>query len=115
MLGQPRKRFVAHSLSRQFRHHVVELEVEMSNPAVGQDDIGVEYLTGKRMNAAWPDGRADVVVEPTNKVVLHVFGIKVHEGAGTCVLVVDFDMASEKPTFSKALFQYSIPCFTQRR
>ena len=75
---EPSERFGAHSFHGQLWHHVVELEAEVTDPAVGQNDVGIEDLAGHRMHAAWTNRGSNVIVEPTDEVVLYVFWIEIH-------------------------------------
>ena len=43
------------------------------------------------MNAAGPDRRANVIVQPADEVVADVFGVQVHVGVGLGVLLADLD------------------------
>ena len=73
------------------RHNFVELLPVMANPAVGQNNVGVENLAGQWVDTARPDGGADVVVEPADKVVPGILGILLHVRSSGGVLVVDLD------------------------
>ena len=43
------------------------------------------------MNAAWPDGCPNIVVEPADEVVLNIFWIEIHKIAGLGVLVINLN------------------------
>ena len=45
MLGKPGQCFGGHPVHRNFGHQFGELVFESSNPAVGQDDVGIQDLT----------------------------------------------------------------------
>ena len=75
------------------------LEIEVPYPAIGQNNICVKDFASERVHTARSDRRADIVIEPTHKVVLHVLGIEVHVVAGLCVLVEDFDRIRESNLF----------------
>ncbi len=53
----------------------MELKIEVSNPNVGENDVRIEDFAGQRMHATWANGGPNVVVQPTDEVVLDVFGI----------------------------------------
>ena len=63
----------------------------MANPAVGQNNVGVENLAGQRVDPARADGGADIVVEPADKVVPGILWILLHVRAGGGVLVVNLN------------------------
>src|SRR5207247_7178311 len=64
ILFQPGERIRSKTLHRQPRQQFAELPLEVANPTVGENDVGVEDLAGERMDAAGADRRADIVVEP---------------------------------------------------
>ncbi len=99
VLTQPRECFSTEALHRDGRKNLVELVEEVTNPAVRQDDVGIENLAGHRVNSAGADGRADVVVQPANEVVPDVFRIKLHVPTGLSVLVINFDRVQETDLF----------------
>ena len=88
---EPGNRLRSHPLHSDLGHHVMVLEVKVSNPTIGQHDIRVEDFPSHRMHPTWPDRGSDVVVEPTNEVVLDVFWIQIHGRRRAWILVENFD------------------------
>ena len=88
---QPSERLRRKALHSDTRQDLVELHPVMTNPAVGQNNIGVENLASQRVDPAWPDGSANVVIEPTHEVVPGILWILLHVRTGGGVLVVNLD------------------------
>ena len=91
MLLEPGECFRCETLHCDPREDFVELHPVMTNPAVGQNNIGVENLAGQRVDTARADGGADIVVEPADKVVPGILWILLHVRAGGGVLVVNLN------------------------
>ena len=58
----------AEAFHRQLGQHLAELPLEMANPAVGQDDVGVEDLARERMHPARADRRALLLLSQRTKL-----------------------------------------------
>ena len=91
MLLEPGECFRRETLHCDAREDFVELLPVMANPAVGQNNVGVENLAGQRVDPARADGGADIVVEPADKVVPGILWILLHVRAGGGVLVVNLN------------------------
>ena len=91
MFGQPGQRFGTHSLHRGLWQQFVELHPVVTDPAVGENDVGVEDFAGQRIDPAGPNRGADVVVEPADEVPPHILGVLLDVAAGACVLEFDLD------------------------
>ena len=102
MLSKPGQGFGRYFLHRDLGHDLVKLIFKHANPTIGQDNISVEDLARLRIDSTWTDRRADVVVQPADKVVLHVFRIFVHVSVGLFVLHADFDRVNN-PNLFKSL------------
>ena len=63
----------------------------MPDPAIRQNDVRVQDLARERINPAGPDGGADVVVEPADKIIPDILRVLLHVSSGRRVLVIDFD------------------------
>ena len=88
---EPSDGLCGHPFHSDIGHQVMVLEVKVSDPAVGQHHVGIENLAGHWMHAAWANRGTDVVVEPTDEVVLNIFRIQIHGGRCAWVLVEDLD------------------------
>ena len=73
----------------------------MADPAVGEDDIGVEDLAGEGVGARGSDGGAHAIGEPADEIVIHVFRVFFHVFAGGGVLEVDLDGIDETDLFER--------------
>ena len=62
------------NLWQQFR----KLSLIGSDPAVRQNNVGVQDLARQRVDSTWTNRRSDVVVQPTDKVVTCIFRVLVH-------------------------------------
>ena len=91
MFHIPGKFFRRSAFHDQLWHNVAELVFESTNPTVSQNDISIEDLTCLWIDAAWSDGGADIIVQPTNKVVADIFRIFLHVLAGLTILLTNFD------------------------
>ena len=91
MFGKPGQSFRGHSLSHDLGHDFFKLTFECTNPTVGQHDVRVQDFTGQRIYSAGADRGADIVVQPTNKIVLNVFRIEVHILIGLFILLSNND------------------------
>ena len=91
MLGKPSQRFRGHSLCHDFRHDIFKLTFESTDPTVSKNDVRVEDFTGQRVYSARSDRSTDVVVQPADKVVLHILWIEVHVLISFLVLLSDND------------------------
>ena len=67
------------------------LEVEVADPTVGQNDVGIEDFARHGVNSTRADGRTNIVVEPADEVVLDVFWVQIHRRRGAWVLVKNLD------------------------
>jgi len=72
---QPEEGFGTHAGDADFGHVFVVPTPVGTNPAVGEDDIGVEKFAGVGVGAAGADGGADVIVQPTDEVVADILGV----------------------------------------
>lgn len=61
------------------------------DPAVCQNDVCVQDLTRGWINSTRANGGTHVVVKPSYKVVLDIFGVFFHVVAGRLVLLANFD------------------------
>ena len=77
----------------------------MADPAISQDDVGIQNLSCKRIDAARSNCRSDIVIQPSNEVIIYVFRILVHVCTGSSVLVVHFDCVRDS-NFLEGL----VPC-----
>ena len=91
MLGKPSQRFRSHALCHDLRHDTFKLTFESTDPTVGKNDVGVKDFACQRVYSARSDRSTDVVVQPTDKVVLHIFRIEIHVLIGFLVLLSDND------------------------
>ncbi len=91
MLLQPGKCFRGISFHGQLWKFFVELAPEMPNPSIGQNDVCIQNLTRDWVGSAGADGGADVVVQPANEIVSHVFRIIFHVCVGALILVTNLN------------------------
>ena len=63
----------------------------MTHPAIGQDDVGIQDLTGIRIHTTRTNRSPHVVIQPTHEVVTHIFRIEVHVTTGRRILVMHFN------------------------
>ena len=71
----------------------------MSNPTVGQDDVGVEDLTRGWVYATRADCCSHIVVQPTNEVVANILGVFFHVNTALGVLIFDHDRVDQAYLF----------------
>ena len=95
VLGQPGQRFGTHSLHRGLWQQFVVLHPVVTDPAVGEDDVGVEDFTGQWIHPAGANRGADVVVEPADEVPPHILGVLLDVSAGAGVLEFDLDRVGD--------------------
>ncbi len=69
----------------------IELAPEVTDPTVGENDVGVQDLASHGIGATWTDCRSHIVVEPADKIVPHVFRVFLHVRLGGCILVANLD------------------------
>ena len=103
MISQPGQRVRSVTFHCDFRQSFSKLLLIVSNPAVSQNDVGIQNLTSQGMNAAWANCGPDVVIQPANKIVLNVFRILVHVGVRCGVLIVDFDRIGDANLFKRCI------------
>ncbi len=65
------------------------VEIEVTNPAVGQNDVGIKDFAGLGVNTTGSDRGTNVIVQPADKVVPNIFGIFFHVLFRRSVLVFD--------------------------
>ena len=63
----------------------------MTHPAIGQDDVGIQNLTGIGIHTARTNRGPHVVIQPTHEIVTHIFRIEVHVTACRRILVMHFN------------------------
>ena len=93
MPGKPSKRLGAGALHRNLGHQVFEVKIEVTNPAVGQNNVCIQNFAGRWMHAAWANRGSNIIVQPTNEVVANVLGVFLHVSldARRRILVFDND------------------------
>ena len=95
MSCEPGQCFGAHALHGRLRQQLVELHPVVADPAIGENDIGIENFTGQRVDPAGPDRGANVIVEPADEVPSHILGILLHVSSGPRVLEFDADRVGD--------------------
>ena len=78
MFREPGQCFGAHALHGRLRQQLVELHPVVTDPAIGEDDIGIKNLSGQRIDPAGADRSANVIVEPPDEIPPHILGILLH-------------------------------------
>ena len=63
----------------------------MTDPTVGEDDIGIEDLTRQRVDTAGANGRSDIVVEPSDEIPTNIFRVLLHVPTRPGILEFDAD------------------------
>ena len=101
---QPRERLRAVAFHRNLGQNLVVLHIEVANPAIRQDDVGIQDLTGHWMNTARTNGGADIVVQPTHEVVANIFGVFLHvirKDRWIGILLIDNNRVSQADFFER--------------
>ena len=99
MIGEPRQCFRSEAFHCYLWQQFTELLAVVANPTVCQDDVGIQNLPGHRIYSTRPNRCANVIVQPTDEVVVHIFRVFVHVSTGRGVLVVHFDRFGDPDVF----------------
>ena len=73
----------------------------MPDPAIGQNDVGIQNFARGRVHAAWPNGCSYIVVQPSNEVVTDVFGILFHVNTALGILILDHNRVNQTYFFKR--------------
>ena len=103
MRTQPGQGLGVKPIHRDLGQELLELKPKVTNPSIRQNDIRIEDLAGHGIHATGPNSRANIIIQPTHKVVTNIFRVLVHVSTGLLVLVVNFDRTGNTNFFKSSI------------